>query len=130
MAIHKFTRLLCNGEPVPVFGDGSSARDYTFIEDIVEGTVRAIERCQGYHIYNLGGSRTVTLLDLVKLLSVRLGVEPRVKHLPQQAGDVPITFADISRARNELGYEPTTPIEKGLDAFVDWFSTHRQISDG
>lgn len=120
MAIHMFARRLLEGRAIPMFGDGSSARDYTFIDDIVAGVVAATDRCRGYHIYNLGNSDTVTLRDLIEKLGKVLGVAPQVEQLPEQPGDVPITFADISRARAELDYAPTTSIDRGLEVFAAW----------
>ena len=120
MAIARFTRLLLEGRPVPVYGDGSSARDYTYVDDIVDGVWRAMERCQGYEIYNLGGSRTTRLARLLALLGEVLGVPPRLEHGPEQPGDVPITCAEVSKARRLLGYAPATPVEEGLRRYADW----------
>jgi len=121
MAIHKFTRLISNGEEVPLYGDGSSQRDYTFIADILDGIEKAIENCQGYHIYNLGESNTIELKKLIRLLEDALGKKAVLKHLPEQPGDVPITYADISKAKNELGYQPQVLIEQGIQSFVKWY---------
>jgi UDP-glucuronate 4-epimerase len=121
MAIHKFTTMMARGEAIPMFGDGSTARDYTYIDDIVRGTVAALDRCEGYEIYNLGEERTTTLRELIELLGRALGVEPRIRPEPNQPGDVPITFADVSKARARLGYQPTTPMEEGVRRFVEWF---------
>jgi UDP-glucuronate 4-epimerase len=121
MAIHKFARLLASGSEVEQYGDGSSARDYTYIDDIVEGIRLSIERCERYHIWNLGGSRTITLSDLVGRIAGRLGVQPRVKRLPDQPGDVRRTWADIDRARRELDWSPRTHIDRGLDLFLEWY---------
>jgi len=123
MAIHKFTRLIAAGRPIPVFGDGRSRRDYTFVKDIVRGTLAAIDMPHGFRIYNLGTTDTTSLSHLVELLSERLGKPAIIDHQPLQSGDVPLTFADISRAQHELDYEPGTMIEKGLDVFVKWFET-------
>ena len=127
MAIHKFTRLIEAGDEVEVYGDGTSARDYTYIDDIVDGVVRAIDRPNGYSIYNLGGTATTRLIDLVHMLAARLDRPLRLRHVPDQPGDVPITYADVSLARRDLGYVPRTPIDRGLDLFVDWYmrSPHR-----
>jgi UDP-glucuronate 4-epimerase len=127
MAIHKFTRMVTAGESIPVFGDGSSRRDYTYIDDIADGTLAAIERGRGYRIYNLGESRTTTLLDLVRMVGESLGKTPKVSHVPEQPGDVPATFADVTRARTELGYDPQVDMEEGLRRFVDWY---RRGSEG
>lgn len=121
MAIHKFTRLMHGGSPIPLYGDGTSSRDYTYIDDIVDGTTRALERCQGYDIINLGESQTTTLIDLVKLIGGALGVEPEIDWLPDQPGDVPLTSADVSRAREKLGYAPSVPVEVGVPRFVEWY---------
>jgi UDP-glucuronate 4-epimerase len=121
MAIHKFTRLLAAGEEIEQFGDGSSARDYTFVSDIVEGIVRALDRCSAYHVWNLGGSRTITLRELVERIACSLGVTPRVRVLPAQPGDVERTWADVSRAREELDWEPAVGLDQGLERFLEWF---------
>jgi UDP-glucuronate 4-epimerase len=122
MAIHRFARLIDAGQPVTLFGDGQSARDYTFIDDIMAGTLAAIERDpSGLAIYNLGGSRVTTLAHLIELIGRTLGKEPRVEHQPDQPGDVPITYADVTLAGRDLGYAPRVPIEEGLVRFVEWF---------
>lgn len=121
MAIHKFTRLLWQGKEVEQYGDGTTARDYTYVSDIVDGILRAWERCRGYRVYNLGGSRTVTLSDLLAKIAQRLGVPKRVRAMPAQPGDVERTWADVSRAREELGWEPRVDLDSGLELFVDWF---------
>ena len=128
MAIHKFAQLLVDGKPVPRYGDGSTARDYTFIEDIVEGVIASVDRCTGppFRIYNLGNSRTVRLDELIEKLAASLGVPPSFQALPEQPGDVPLTFADVTRARDELGYAPGTPIEPGLARFAAWFLQRRR----
>ena len=122
MAIHKFARLIAQGRPVPFFGDGQSARDYTFIDDIVDGVVAAVERQPaGHTVYNLGGSRTTTLARLVELIAAALGRAPILDRQPDQPGDVPITYADVTRAGADLGYAPQVPIEDGIARFVEWF---------
>lgn len=121
MAIHAFTRLISRGEPVPVFGDGSSRRDYTYIDDILEGVLGALDRGRGCRIYNLGESETTRLDDLVALIGQALGRTPVIQCRPLQPGDVPVTFADISRARAELGYHPQVPVAEGVRRFVEWF---------
>lgn len=127
MAIHKFTRLIYRGEPVPMYGDGSSIRDYTYIEDIIDGTVRAIERCSGYEIYNLGRGETVKLIDLINIIGESLGQKPIINQLPPQPGDVDATFADISKAKTELGYNPQTSIDKGVEEFVKWYLDNKDF---
>ena len=123
MAIHKFARLIERGEPVPLFGDGSPARDYTYVDDILDGVIASIDRCTGgvHRVYNLGGSRTTTLAELVRLLEVALGKPARLERHPDQPGDVPITFASVERAQRELGYAPKVPIEEGIARFCAWF---------
>lgn len=121
MAIHKFARQIAAGEPVTLFGDGSSSRDYTYIDDIIDGVVAAVERVEGYRIYNLGESETTRLIDLVEMIGAALGEQPQIQWLPNQPGDVPRTFADVSRARAELGYAPRVPIAEGIRRFADWY---------
>ena len=121
LAIHKFTRLIEAGEPIPVYGDGAMERDHTFVEDIVAGVMTAIQRCAGYEIYNLGGSQPIALKDLIVAIEKALGKEAIVQRLPVQPGDVERTFADISRAKSELGYGPKTDLATGLRRFVEWF---------
>ncbi|MFL6255720.1 MAG: GDP-mannose 4,6-dehydratase [Pyrinomonadaceae bacterium] len=122
LAIHKFARLISEGRPVPVFGDGTTRRDYTYVEDIVAGVRAAMDyEASDYEIINLGGSRTVSLSELISLLERELGRKARLDRQPPQPGDVPQTFADVSKARRLLGYDPQTPIEEGLRRFVEWF---------
>ena len=121
MAIHKFTRLIDQGERVPLFGDGTSRRDYTYIDDIIDGVMGAVQNLEGYAVFNLGESQTVPLRQLVSLLEQALGKKAVVEELPEQPGDVPITYADISKARRLLGYAPQVGIEEGVERFVRWF---------
>lgn len=121
MAIHKFTRLIHEGQKIPVFGDGTTKRDYTYITDIIDGVVSSLERCSGYRIYNLGESRTVELRRLIELIEKNLGKRADIEQLPLQPGDVPITYADVSRAKKELDYNPQVPIEEGIKRYVAWF---------
>jgi UDP-glucuronate 4-epimerase len=121
MAIHKFVRMILAGEPIPFFGDGTTRRDYTYIDDIVDGVVRSIDRCEGYEIYNLGESETTTLAELVREIGEVCGVEPIIDSQPMQPGDVVVTYADISKARAKLGYSPKTLIPEGLRRFYDWY---------
>ncbi|MFZ4738719.1 MAG: NAD-dependent epimerase/dehydratase family protein [Bradymonadia bacterium] len=121
MAIHQFTRRIHRGESVVMFGDGSTSRDYTYIDDILDGLVASVERVEGYRIYNLGESQTVELRRLIAVIGDTLGVTPRIEQRPIQPGDVTRTFADISRARAELGYAPHVGIEEGVRRFVDWY---------
>ena len=123
MAIHKFAQLLAEGKAVPRYGDGSTARDYTYIDDIVSGVIAAVDRQTGptSRIINLGNSRTVRLDELIEKLAKALDVKARFVAMPEQPGDVPLTCADVSRARRELGFNPQTPIELGLQKFAAWF---------
>ncbi|HEX2252046.1 MAG TPA: GDP-mannose 4,6-dehydratase [Thermoanaerobaculia bacterium] len=121
MAIHKFTDLVARGERVPLYGDGSSRRDYTFVDDIVDGLVAARDLAPGFEIFNLGGAETTALADLVHWIAEELEVEPRIDYLPDQPGDVPITYADVSKAARMLGYAPKVPIREGLRRFVAWY---------
>jgi len=133
LAIHRFTRLLAAGQAVPQFGDGSTERDYTYVDDIVQGVLAACDWAAGegagFEIVNLGESRTVRLDRLIALIAQALGVPPRVERLPMQPGDVRRTCADITRARALLGYHPTTTIEDGIPRFVRWYEeTHGRQS--
>ena len=123
MAIHRFVRRVLSNRPIPFYGDGSSRRDYTYVDDIVDGVVRALDRCAGYEIFNLGESATTSLEELVGMIGEVCGREPRLERRPMQPGDVPITYADVSKARELLGYEPKTPVRAGLERFVDWYRT-------
>jgi UDP-glucuronate 4-epimerase len=120
LAIHKFARLIDAGKPIPVFGDGSTARDYTYVTDILGGIIAATTKEFGFEIFNLGESQTVELRRLIELLEFSLGKKAVVERLPLQPGDVPLTCADISKAREKLGYNPSIKIEQGIPLFVDW----------
>src|SRR3954469_6812012 len=121
MAIHKFTDLLYRGKTVPMYGDGGSRRDYTYVDDIVDGLIATLELAPGFEILNLGGADTTSLRDLVHWIAEELAVEPRIDYLPAQPGDVPITYADVSKAARLLGYSPKVPIREGLRRFVSWY---------
>jgi len=121
MAIHKFARLLAAGRAVELYGDGATARDYTYVSDIVDGIVRALDRCSGYHVWNLGGARTTRLDELVRQIAAGLGVPMHVTHRPAQPGDVERTWADVSRADVELDWRPGVTIDQGLELFLGWF---------
>lgn len=122
MAVHKFTRAIERGEPVLLRGGGETSRDYTFIDDIVQGTVGAIERQKpGFRPYNLGGCHGTKLMDLVAAIGAALGKEPRIEVVSEMRGDVSHTLADVSRAHEELGYDPKVGLEEGLRRFVDWY---------
>lgn len=121
MAIHKFVRMTLAGESIPFFGDGTTRRDYTYVGDIVDGVVRAIDQPKGYRIFNLGESETISLVELVDGIGVALGVQPKLDKQPLQPGDVTITYADVTRAKEELGYNPSTSLAAGLKKFVAWY---------
>ena len=121
LAIHKFCRLIQFGKPIPVFGDGSTARDYTYISDIVDGIMSVTKKEFGYQIFNLGESQTVRLAHLIEVLEKALGRKAVIDRQATQPGDVPITFANISKARSLLGYTPSVKIEQGIPLFVEWF---------
>src|SRR5947207_107148 len=122
LAIHQFTRRIYAGQSIDQFGDGTTRRDYTYIEDVIQGTMAALEY-EGplFDIFNLGESETIQLKDLIVAIENALGKRARINQLPEQPGDMPLTFADISKARKLLGYKPTTRLSEGLPSFVDWF---------
>jgi UDP-glucuronate 4-epimerase len=125
LAVHKFARRMLTGETIPVFGDGSTRRDYTYVDDIVRGIVAAIDyTATPYEVINLGNNRTVTLSELIGGLETALGVEARIERLPEQPGDVPQTWADIGRARRLPGYDPATTYQDGVARFVAWLRGH------
>ena len=124
LAIHKFARLISEGKPIPVFGDGSTRRDYTYVDDIIAGVRAAIDYDQtNYEVINLGESRTVELRELISLIEGELGTRAEIDRQPPQPGDVPQTFADISKAKRLLNYNPQTQIEAGIKQFIEWFKT-------
>lgn len=129
LAIRKFATLISDGKPIPVFGDGSTRRDYTYIDDIISGVRASIDYAGEMHqIFNLGESQTVTLARLIELLEENLGIKAIINRQPMQPGDVPQTFADISRAKELLGYNPQTKIEEGIKKFTEWFVSTRQAA--
>ena len=121
LAIHKFASLMEAGQPIPVFGDGGMMRDFTYIDDIVDGIIRASDRCGGFHVYNLGESQPVSLNELIALLEEALGTKALINRQPLQPGDVERTYADVTLAQRELGYRPSTELRTGLARFVEWF---------
>ena len=128
LAIHKFAKLISEGKPIPVFGDGTTRRDYTYVDDIIAGVRAAIDYDQtNYEVINLGESRTVELRELISLIETELGTRAQIDRQPPQPGDVPQTFADISKARRLLGYNPETQIEDGIRRFVEWFKSSQQV---
>ena len=120
LAIHKFARLIEAGKPIPVFGDGSMKRDFTYIDDIVEGVILAMQKCKGYEIYNLGQSKPIRLAQLISKLEKVLGKKAIINRLPMQPGDVIQTHADVSKAQQRLGYQPNTEFSVGLTSFINW----------
>jgi len=127
MAIHKFATKIMKDEPITVYGDGTSRRDYTFIEDIIQGITKSLGALEGFEIVNLGESRTVTLNSLIGLMEKVTGKKAKVHHEPRQSGDVEVTCADIRKAKDLLGYEPRWPIENGLNRFVAWLESGRKL---
>jgi UDP-glucuronate 4-epimerase len=130
LAIHKFTRLILEGKPIPVFGDGTTSRDYTYIDDIIDGVEKALAWVcadgHRYDIFNLGESRPVELSRLVAVIEEEVGKKAAIERLPMQPGDVQRTFADLAKSRTVLGYKPTTSIEEGMRAFVRWYRENLQ----
>jgi UDP-glucuronate 4-epimerase len=125
LAIYKFAGLIGMGKPIPVFGDpDKSARDYTFISDILDGIIACTQKEFGYEIFNLGESETVSLSRMIDLLEKALGKKAVLDRQPVQAGDVPLTFADISKARARLGYNPKIKADRGIPLFVEWFKNN------
>jgi UDP-glucuronate 4-epimerase len=127
LAIHQFTRRIYAGQPIDQFGDGTTRRDYTYIEDVIQGTMAALEY-EGplFDIFNLGESETIQLKDLIVAIENALGKRAKINQLPEQPGDMPLTCADISKARKLLGYKPTTRLSEGLPNFIDWFLHSRR----
>lgn len=121
MAIHKFVKATLEGKPIPFYGDGSTRRDYTYVSDIVDGVVRALDRCAGYEIYNLGESATTSLSELVDIIGEACGKTPILDRQPMQPGDVLVTYADITKSREKLGYDPHTTVREGVGRFVKWY---------
>ncbi|MHC4623652.1 MAG: GDP-mannose 4,6-dehydratase [Planctomycetota bacterium] len=121
LAIHKFSRLIEQDKPIPVYGDGSMMRDFTYIGDIIDGTAAAMKKCQGFNVYNLGESRPISVNDLIAEIEKALDRKAVKEYQAMQPGDVEQTYADVSKAVDELGYNPSTTIEEGLRLFVAWF---------
>jgi len=126
MAIHKFTDLIARGEAVTRYGDGESRRDYTYVDDIIDGVVASMDLAPPFEILNLGGADTTSLADLIHWIAEELDVEPIIETLPDQPGDVPITYADVTKAKEILGYSPKVPIREGLRRFVSWYREHQR----
>lgn len=123
MAIHKFMRIIDEGGTIPMFGDGTTGRDYTYVDDIVQGVEKTIENLDGYAVYNLGGDKVVLLKDLIETIAEVVGKPAKIDQLPMQPGDVPLTMADLSRSRQRLGYDPQTPIREGVEKMWDWYQS-------
>ena len=126
MAIANFTRLIDQDKPIPVYGDGNSKRDYTYIADIVKGVLSATDAEFNFEIINLGSNNPIQLTKLISLIGKNLGKQPKIENLPEQQGDVPFTFADISKANKLLGYQPSVSIEEGIKNFVLWYKNNKK----
>jgi len=129
MAIHLFARKIMNGDSITIYGDGSSRRDYTYIDDIINGVIRSLDRPQNFEIFNLGESRTVGLSEMVSILEDTIGLEADILYEPDQPGDVPVTYADVTKAGRVLGYEPSVPIEEGIRLFVKWLKIQEAVGE-
>lgn len=131
LAINKFTRLMLEGKEIPMFGDGNTSRDYTFVDDIVNGIEKSCDYIFNnknvYEILNLGNSSPISLKEMIKVIGDSLGVEPKIKQLPMQPGDVDRTYADITKAKNMIGYEPKVSFEDGIEKFVNWYKENKEL---
>ena len=131
LAINKFTRLMLKDKEIPMFGDGSTSRDYTYIDDIVDGVIKSISYVEDnlnvYEILNLGNSSPVTLKEMIQTIEGALGKEPKINQLPMQPGDVERTFADVSKAKELIGYEPKTSFKEGIENFVKWYKINKDL---
>ena len=128
LAIHKFTKTILRGKPISMYGDGSTSRDYTFIDDTVQGIVAAMKYDQAnFEVINLGNNYSVSLKELISSIEKVVGKKAMIEQLPEQPGDVPKTFADISKAKRLLGYEPATKLDEGLIKFYEWFSQNKEL---
>ena len=128
LAIHKFTKAILNDQPITMYGDGSTSRDYTYVDDIIKGVQNAVEYDKSdFEIMNLGNSYSISLKQLISAIEDVTGKKATIKQLPEQAGDVPKTFADITKAKNLLGYNPSTRLEEGLKKFNKWFLENKEL---
>lgn len=127
MAIRKFISLIFDDKPIPVFGDGKSRRDYTYVSDCIEGFMKAMNKPMDFEIFNIGSGKLIELQELINLLERETGREVKMEHLDNQAGDVPITYADISKTRRTLGYNPKISIEEGVKRFVEWYKKEYKL---
>jgi UDP-glucuronate 4-epimerase len=125
MAIHKFTRLIDQGGKIPMYGDGSSRRDYTYIDDLIDGILSVIHHHKGFEIYNLGESQTTSLKELIRLIEESFGKKANIEMLESQPGDVSVTYADITKAERMLKYQPRVKMEEGIKRFVEWYKKER-----
>ena len=121
MGIHKFTRLISSDQTIEMYGDGTSSRDYTYVDDVIEGVVSATQKVAGYSIYNLGNEHAIKLKDLIDLIGNVLGKTPKIIQKSMQPGDVNHTLADISKAKTHLNYQPRISIEEGVRKFINWY---------
>ncbi len=131
LAINKFTRLMLEDKEIPMFGDGTTSRDYTYIDDIVDGIIRSCNYVENnndvYEILNLGNSSPVSLKEMINTIGQAIGVNPKIKQLPMQPGDVDRTFADISKAKKLIGYNPKTSFKEGIENFVEWYKINKDL---
>ena len=131
LAINKFTRLMLEDKEIPMFGDGTTSRDYTYIDDIVDGIIRSCNYVENnndvYEILNLGNSSPVSLKEMINTIGQAIGVEPKIKQLPMQPGDVDRTFADISKAKKLIGYNPKTSFKEGIENFIKWYKINKDL---
>jgi UDP-glucuronate 4-epimerase len=125
MAIHKFTRLIDQGEKIPIFGDGSSQRDYTYIDDLIKGILGVIRHHKGFEVYNLGESQTTSLIELIRLIEEAFGKKADIETMKFQPGDVSVTYADITKAKRMLKYHPKVKMKEGIQRFVEWYKENR-----
>ena len=131
LAINKFTRLMMNDKEIPMFGDGTTSRDYTYIDDIVDGIIKSCEYVMQnkniYEILNIGNSSPTSLKEMINTIAKVLKVEPKIKQLPMQPGDVDRTYADVNKARELIGYDPKTTFEQGIEKFINWYKQNEEI---
>ncbi len=131
LAINKFTRFMLEEQEIPMFGDGTTSRDYTYIGDIVDGIIKSCKYCMDnknvYEILNIGNSSPVSLKEMILTIGQALGIEPKIKQLPMQPGDVDRTYADISKAKRLIGYEPETSFDDGINKFVNWYKENKEL---
>ena len=127
MAIYEFVKKITREEPIVLYGDGTSLRDYTYISDILDGIMKSVDNLEGYEIFNLGESRTIALSELVATIENVVAKKAIIQRQPMQAGDVQVTFADITKAKRILGYQPCCLVESGLEKFIEWFQKTNHI---